>query len=315
MFSKHHISIPETLRGFVRKIWVLDPSDGGGRGVALGGEGVNGAEGAGGGGFTGGGGFSVYADGCPGIIFQQAAGGLLLNQDKKLSPTFLYGQTVQPVRMDAEGPLKMIVVNFQPHVVHSIFRFSAKEVTDDCLDLSLLPAVPRVNLTEQLWNTVSVEQQVKILFDYMQQVIVRNRSTVDAGMAYATSQLLRLHGGLRVNGEELRLHGESRVEGESRLKELQRELNLTERTFERRFEQYIGVSPRVFSKISQFQAALTQLRSGRFQRLSDIAYEHGYADQSHFIRSFKKFTGVAPLEFRRQVSGEEGDFPGTQGFY
>jgi AraC-like DNA-binding protein len=251
MTEQQNISIPERLRPFISQVWTLDASD-----------------------------VSIYADGCPGIIFQQTDSSLILNDNKKLSPVFLYGQTVQPIRIAASGSAKMIVVCFHPHVVHSIFRLSAKEITDDCLDLSLLSPVPGINLTERLWNTGTPEQQTQILFDYMQQVIIRNRSTVDAGMEYAATRLWQ-------SGRQLPL------------KKLQQTLNLSERTFQRKFEQCIGIPPRLFSKISQFQSALGQLRSGNFFKLSDIAYDNGYADQSHFIRDFKKFTGLSPLAFQK----------------
>jgi len=263
MTEQQNISIPERLRAFVRHVWTLDSRD-----------------------------LSVYADGSPGIIFQQTDSSLILNDNKKLSPVFLYGQTVQPIRMTAEGNVKMIVVCFHPHVVHSIFRLSAKEITDDCLDLSLLPPVPGINLTEQLWNTVTLEKQTDILFDYMQQVITRNRSTIDAGMEYAATQLWQ-------SGRQLSL------------KNLQQTLNQSERTFQRKFEQCIGIPPRLFSKISQFQSALGQLRNGNFFKLSDVAYDNGYADQSHFIRDFKKFTGLSPLAFQKHPGNvPHPHFPG-----
>ena len=34
----------------------------------------------------------------------------------------------------------------------------------------------------------------------------------------------------------------------------------------------------------------------------EIAFEHGFCDQSHFHRVFKKFAGVTPAEFRREFS-------------
>jgi len=34
--------------------------------------------------------------------------------------------------------------------------------------------------------------------------------------------------------------------------------------------------------------------------LSDVVYEHGYADQSHFIRDFKKYTHTKPSRFRKK---------------
>jgi len=32
-------------------------------------------------------------------------------------------------------------------------------------------------------------------------------------------------------------------------------------------------------------------------RLTDLAYDNEYYDQSHFIKDFKEFTGLSPKEF------------------
>ncbi|WP_431211574.1 helix-turn-helix domain-containing protein [Puia sp. P3] len=213
--------------------------------------------------------------------------GLILNGDKQLSPVFLYGQTVEPIRMATMGSLKMVVVCLHPHAVHPIFRLSAKEITDDCLDLSLLSAAPGIDITERLRNEVGVEEQVRVLFDYIEQVVTRNGSTVDAGMAYAATHIWQAGRGLS-------------------LKKLQQTLNLSERSLQRKFVQYVGISPRLFSKISQFQAALAQLTSRKFFKLSDIAYDNGYADQSHFIRGFKKFTGLSPNAYIEKTVSRGG---------
>ena len=36
--------------------------------------------------------------------------------------------------------------------------------------------------------------------------------------------------------------------------------------------------------------------------MTTVAYDFGYADQSHFIREFKDFSGVTPKEFLKQNS-------------
>ncbi|MEO6132676.1 MAG: hypothetical protein ABIQ02_12570 [Saprospiraceae bacterium] len=44
------------------------------------------------------------------------------------------------------------------------------------------------------------------------------------------------------------------------IKELRDKLNISERTFERRFLAQVGVTPKQFSKIIQFQNSLTDLQ-------------------------------------------------------
>jgi AraC-like DNA-binding protein len=224
----------------------------------------------------------ALADGCPGIVFQQADGGTLLNQEKKLSTVFLYGQTVKPVELTAVGKFRMIGLYFHPHVMKPIFGLDANELTDTCLDLTLLPDAGSRNLADRLLNAPAVEAQLGLLSSY-------------------------LLGFLRANGQRLRVDEilQSAVRhlvstsGSASMRELQRDFGLSERTFERRFTQYVGIPPKLFARICRFQATLHQLTRGDYELLSDAAYDNGYADQSHFIRSFREFSNLSPLEFRR----------------
>jgi AraC-like DNA-binding protein len=75
------------------------------------------------------------------------------------------------------------------------------------------------------------------------------------------------------------------------------ELNLTERTFQRIFKKYVGITANEYRRICQFYFAFSQLKGGHFEKLTDVAYTNGYFDQSHYIRSFKEFTATTPNEY------------------
>lgn len=81
------------------------------------------------------------------------------------------------------------------------------------------------------------------------------------------------------------------------LRQIQKDLNLSERSLERLFQKYIGVSPKLYSRICRFQAALEILRKADFISLTEIAHLKSYFDQSHFIRDFKYFAGTTPNNF------------------
>ena len=70
---------------------------------------------------------------------------------------------------------------------------------------------------------------------------------------------------------------------------------LSKKQFERLFNSLVGVNPKEYTRIVRFQKALElmQHQSGEINQ-EQIAYASGYADQSHFIREFKKFSGYTP---------------------
>jgi AraC-like DNA-binding protein len=79
---------------------------------------------------------------------------------------------------------------------------------------------------------------------------------------------------------------------------LQKE-NLNIRTFQRMFKKYVGVTPNQYRRICQFQSSFAQVRAKEFDSLTDVAYDNGFADQSHFIRSFKEFADTTPNHYLR----------------
>ena len=71
---------------------------------------------------------------------------------------------------------------------------------------------------------------------------------------------------------------------------------LSTRQFERNFKQFAGFSPKLYSRIIRFQAAMQQY-GNKAMSLTAIAYECGYYDQSHFIHDFKEFSGHHPHHY------------------
>ncbi len=83
--------------------------------------------------------------------------------------------------------------------------------------------------------------------------------------------------------------------------DLAKALHISTRELERRFREYIGLSPKHLARTFRFQEVLQK----KFidSTLTEIAHSSGYYDQSHFIRDFKAFSGLPPGEFFQQESG------------
>ncbi len=235
--------------------------------------------------------FLAIADGSPGIIFHHPEKGSLFDYEQKPLPqVILYGQTVEPVKFYSTGPFSAMGIYFNPHALKTIFGVDANELTDTCIDLLHLPNNKKHPLVDQLSQAMTAAGQVNAMADYLIKQLVLNSAKADRSTEFALSKLIQ-------------------SKGSASLKEVQQTLQLTERTFERRFLQTVGISAKLFSKIRRFQEGLHQLRNNKYQKLSDIAYDNDYADQAHFIRTFKEFTGHSPNQYQKGVVEVVESFP------
>src|SRR5215510_10051312 len=86
----------------------------------------------------------------------------------------------------------------------------------------------------------------------------------------------------------------------ARIEELVRRVGLSQSALERRFRRVVGASPKKFASIVRLRQVL-HLRS-KGADFTSIAHAAGYYDQSHFIKDFKRFSGLAPESFFQLAS-------------
>jgi AraC-like DNA-binding protein len=78
----------------------------------------------------------------------------------------------------------------------------------------------------------------------------------------------------------------------ARIEELARLVGLSQSALERRFRRVVGASPKKFASIVRLRHVLHLHSKGA--DFTSIAHAAGYYDQSHFIKDFKRFSGLAP---------------------
>ena len=77
-------------------------------------------------------------------------------------------------------------------------------------------------------------------------------------------------------------------------------LAISERQFERRFSQTVGLAPQAYIRVKRFNEAVRLMKTGQYARLTDVAQALNFHDQSHFIRDVKEFSGLTPTGLLHQ---------------
>jgi AraC family transcriptional regulator len=82
------------------------------------------------------------------------------------------------------------------------------------------------------------------------------------------------------------------------LKELSAIVGIHPVTISKNFTRYFGCTLGEYIRKIRIEKAIGMIRTTNLT-LTDIAFTCGFADQSHFIRTFTKYTGTLPLHFRK----------------
>ena len=90
------------------------------------------------------------------------------------------------------------------------------------------------------------------------------------------------------------------LDGDISLADLAKECRMSTAHFARAFRQSVGLSPHQWLLRRRVDQAKGLLRD-RSLSLSDVAISCGFADQSHFIRVFRRMTCVSPGAWRRNL--------------
>lgn len=75
------------------------------------------------------------------------------------------------------------------------------------------------------------------------------------------------------------------------------------------FKQYVGLTPKAYHRMLRFNDLMAHIQNQQAIQWSEVSYLCGYADQSHFIKEFRHFSGFNPKEFiRHDWHHDSGNF-------
>lgn len=216
----------------------------------------------------------LYANGSPTLVFNTSKA---TSKNKNVSHLTLYGQTIKPSELSITDDFTLIAYFLYPNALTSLFGIDASELTDRSTELTFL----KYNLQEQLLNTPALNLRLDLLNNFIKR-LTDNAGSIDSKTEFATKII-------------------SKSKGQISLQNIQHELGITERTLQRIFDTNVGISPKIYCRVCQFQSAFQKINQNQFSKLSDIAYEYEFADQSHFTRVFKEFTNLTPTAYLQNL--------------
>jgi AraC family transcriptional regulator len=168
-----------------------------------------------------------------------------------------------------------------------------------------------------LARTEGLRQTVREMCQALSSLLNKEPDTAEAHLrrAESTLQLARRSPGLvitaRTAGSELfrgglgawktrliREHIDTHLDGPVRTNELAKLTRLSSFHFSRVFRVSLGCSPHEYVTRCRIKRAQALMLNSPLS-LGQIAIDCGFADQAHFNRQFRKFTGETPGEWRR----------------
>jgi AraC-like DNA-binding protein len=218
---------------------------------------------------------SLFANGMPTLLFTSKKGHINNVTTGNLT---LFGQTVAPGTLILEEKFVLIAYFFKPISLTTLFNVPGLELTDKPVDLSLIMPKQTDELADRLLHLSDTAAEMLPLLDrYIESLIAK---------AKAHSPIIQFAANIIASNTS-----------KETIPFIQKDLRISTRTFQRIFEKHIGINPNMYRRICQFNNAFQQLNNRKFDKLSDIAFENGYSDQSHYIRTFKEFTNITPKDY------------------
>lgn len=202
---------------------------------------------------------------------------------------FMHGLGAEPSVMQfTAGPFSTIQIAFKPHALYSVFHIDSSTLRGG---FWLPYEFGGAHLTKPLVSARSDGERITILSEFLIARLaqgMRRDELVEASLASIHKRI-----------ETISVH------------ELAETLNISQRQFEKRFSRVVGMPPKLYIRIKRVNEALHLIRTGRYERLSDIAYALNFYDQPHFIREIKTFSWVTPTSIAQKVSEFRQDETGA----
>lgn len=220
-----------------------------------------------------------YADGCAEMVFHYRG---IFDQIREGHPaersftSGVHAQSAQFTRFVVHRDFGIFGVYLYPYALPKLFSMPATDLTGQMPDLSEIFGRAGRELEERVMLAASDQAKARIVADFLLERL--NKTNAEIPLIFSSiGHIIDTKGLVDVGTLSDRYFS-------------------SPRNFERRFKEFAGLPPKLFSRIVRFQSTVKEYGK-KGQSLTEIAYEFGYYDQSHFIREFREFSGYSPKAF------------------
>jgi AraC-like DNA-binding protein len=191
------------------------------------------------------------------------------------------GFQTQPRYVESYGESKMLVIQFKTLGAHVFLDQPLKHFTDHYIALDCVFKNEAEETWEQLKEAETIEEKFLVAERFLHRKLLAGKIPHEK-LISSMDLLIR-------NGENLSV------------KEICQKHRISRKHLNFLFKEYLGVSPKMLSSLYRFQEVLRMISQSRHDKLTDLAHELDFFDQSHFNNHFKRFTGIRPNDYIKNM--------------
>ncbi|MDQ4139648.1 MAG: helix-turn-helix domain-containing protein [Bacteroidota bacterium] len=204
-------------------------------------------------------------------------------QQKILQPrSIISGQVVTQQNLHIGNDYIVLKVIFYPGALYHFIQMPLTEITDGNIDAESVFSKEMRLVNERLNSTDNLEGMVLMVEDFLLRMISKSKSTCNSMDAIA----------------RILMHQPDKFS----LDFLADQSCLSTRQFQRRFKERVGVSPKLFARLSRFDKAFRLKYYKPNLDWLQIAIETGYHDYQHLVKDFTEFADVLPNNLIQEES-------------
>jgi len=205
--------------------------------------------------------------------------------------TYVAGLFDRQVFTEYDGVSEGIQVDFTPLGAQRLLGISMTEVTNTVVTLSDILGSRARQFEEQLLDTPGLEARM----DLVEAFILRRMAESEPAPQAIDWAVRQIH----VSGGKVSIGSLAEATGQGHKRLIAN------------FREHVGMPPGTISRLVRFERAVAGIHRDRVgARLSEIALDAGYYDQSHFNREFRAFSGLTPLAYAARLLPEGGGVSG-----
>ncbi|MET3508543.1 AraC-like DNA-binding protein [Halalkalibacter oceani] len=202
-----------------------------------------------------------------------------LNETLRLNNVFVCGPHSSHFVIYNSLETRVIGVHFKPGGAYPFLGYPLDQLHNAIQSMDAIWGHLAKNLREDLLELPTVEQMFHVLTDRLLQLAVKP---------------LDIHPAVQFAIEHL---GKNSTRTDH-VRHVVDQIGISHRRFIELFKRETGYTPKRYSRIRRFQEVLRKMNERQTMiDWTDIAFNCGYYDQSHFIKDFCSFSGLNPTDY------------------